>query len=1073
MKIYDRLPNGITIIDYHDGLASTLADMWNESEESWGGFDEPYTERKVLDEASNSRDLHAYVAMDGDKAVGYCGFSNYNNDTKALYVRLLNAHPDYKGKGVGKALVLQCVKRTIELGYPRLDIHTWPGNTDAVPLYKKCGYLFENRTESTHLVNFIPTVLDTPLFAPFFEKADWYADSTRELNFDPDGVKVNGFELFGYTWAKDGDTLAVGFERTGRQIRLIETNDYRIEMLASGQELAYGLNHTCQFTLTNKSGKPLSVQIQGEHQDNIQADFAFDQVVTDTMNWSADFFVGAVDAVQDSFTVHPCVMAQVTINGQTVPMGLGISAKPAVQMALSSTIKLPRVGAPYTSYLNLTNNLDKPCTLTFTLPGNERTGFEQATHTVELPALGKTSVPVTTTTLSMGHQLLAVPCELSVDADTTFNVSAKLHLINRDLTHSFAYQDDDAYRFVCGPWQLHLFKHYMHQYYIHKSELTLDHVLHGEFSNMALSQPVLGKPYSDETDHLTPTVNHSYDAAGINLTIAYDSQARPGVTVTRHVRMTNAGLLTVHYTLVNNGDKAQTVSVQSVATLPLGRTTQYGIDGEIYYIADKINAGLEDIDRERFEAKGENWLFESTPRLPLGTFGCNWGNAPSPTAKWGITLSFNQDVPELAVGESYVSEPLELAFGLFKTAEQYRDYVLQRDDSEQITRHPNISVQVNDGNPVVAPNATNISVQLMNERSQSAAGELVITSEPAFVTPQTLAVHKRSADEEEGEKENAEATATKGQANPMTTLALVTPTDVLARKVTKGLGLLDTQLNLSYSHEAYPRALLFPKGQVSQTVDGTVYTVDNGIIRFKADGNFGSPLFSLFNHDTNCDWLFSNYPESGPHAWWNPFFGGITTRPEKSSMRDQGLEQHTADFVTATDSMGNQWQGISVAMTYANMPALKGITWVSYFVTLPGVPVLACFSECINNTGHHQSLKTEQLMFPRDVVGIKAKCANGKQHHLRLGSNSVWLTLDGFAQLENATGHYMQVVSPCKPSQTFIDSDNKSSNLYHVNSISLANGGQTFIKPVFYVLSDTELPAVAFEDLAKLTFAAS
>ncbi|WKL03371.1 hypothetical protein Q0F98_07005 [Paenibacillus amylolyticus] len=32
-----------------------------------------------------------------------------------------------------------------------------------------------------HLMNFIPTILQTEALAPYFEELDWYADSTREL----------------------------------------------------------------------------------------------------------------------------------------------------------------------------------------------------------------------------------------------------------------------------------------------------------------------------------------------------------------------------------------------------------------------------------------------------------------------------------------------------------------------------------------------------------------------------------------------------------------------------------------------------------------------------------------------------------------------------------------------------------------------------------------------------------------------------------------------------------------------------------------------------------------------------
>ena len=255
MKIYETLENGIQIVEYEDSLAATIADMWNRSNDAWGGGSGIKTASQVIARNAGAAHYNVYIAMAGEEAVGYCSLARYFGDADTLYISLLGVRPDYHGKKVGKALVLQCMERTMELGYSRIDLHTWSGNTSAVPLYKKCGYLWEDRPDSTHLVNFIPMILKTELFADFFKKADWYNHSTRSLDIVPDGVKMNNFEIFGYSWEMDGETLAVGFERTGRRMRLIETNDYRIELMANEHALAFGLDYTCTFTLKIKQAK--------------------------------------------------------------------------------------------------------------------------------------------------------------------------------------------------------------------------------------------------------------------------------------------------------------------------------------------------------------------------------------------------------------------------------------------------------------------------------------------------------------------------------------------------------------------------------------------------------------------------------------------------------------------------------------------------------------------------------------------------------------------------------------------------------------------------------------------------
>src|SRR5690554_7555210 len=119
--------------------------MWNKSAAEWGGFETVYDEKRVIDENEDSANLNIWLALDGDEVVGYCSFAEYREDKGASYIPLLNVRPDYHGNKVGKALLLRAVEEAIAQGWPRLDLHTWPGNLKAVPLYKKCGFFWEKQ----------------------------------------------------------------------------------------------------------------------------------------------------------------------------------------------------------------------------------------------------------------------------------------------------------------------------------------------------------------------------------------------------------------------------------------------------------------------------------------------------------------------------------------------------------------------------------------------------------------------------------------------------------------------------------------------------------------------------------------------------------------------------------------------------------------------------------------------------------------------------------------------------------------------------------------------------------------
>ncbi len=191
------------------------------------------------------------------------------NKIGALYIPLLNVRPDYHGKKVGKKLVKVCVEWAIELNWPRLDLYTWPGNIKAVPLYKKCDFFWEKRDDSTHLMNFLPTVLNTEAVKDYFKDIDWYDDSIREIEVTPDGSEEDDYNIYQYKWKTKNHSLAMKFDRRGRGIRMIETDDYLIESILPEYKLPFENKYKINYYIKNKTGKDLNVSIRGLNDKNI------------------------------------------------------------------------------------------------------------------------------------------------------------------------------------------------------------------------------------------------------------------------------------------------------------------------------------------------------------------------------------------------------------------------------------------------------------------------------------------------------------------------------------------------------------------------------------------------------------------------------------------------------------------------------------------------------------------------------------------------------------------------------------------------------------------------------------
>nr|MBP7174828.1 GNAT family N-acetyltransferase [Thermoclostridium sp.] len=385
----------IRIVQYEPSLAERVAEMWNKSADGWNGMNTAKTADAIIREHNNSHHLNVYIAINaGDEVVGYCSLDRYTQDEGALYINLLNVRSDYHGRKVGKMLVLECVNRTVELGWPRLDLNTWPGNTKAVPLYKKCGFFWEKRDDTTHLMNYIPTVLKTEALKDFFQDAHWYEDSQRTIEVKPDGRRENGFDFFEYSWEHSGKRLRVEFERTGRGMRLIETDDYLISAEVEQHELVFGRDYEITWHLFNKSGKPLKVELRGKSDKNITFEMQQTVVVTSDTTLKGFFHPGAVTKEQSPGRTHPCIVTELLINGRKAIFKTGILPAYPASIVLHVPGHQCYLDKTSTLILDLENKFRENATFDFTMPLEKWIQFPEPKHSITLAPEQRVTVEI-------------------------------------------------------------------------------------------------------------------------------------------------------------------------------------------------------------------------------------------------------------------------------------------------------------------------------------------------------------------------------------------------------------------------------------------------------------------------------------------------------------------------------------------------------------------------------------------------------------------------------------------------------------------------------------------------------
>ena len=257
------------IVVYDPSMASKCAEMFNAFNEIWpGGFTGgiPYDEQRVRDMLDKTSAVADLIALDSnDEPVGYCGLYPHWRDKNAAYISILGVHPRVLGQKFGKRLLLKSLEIAEENRIFRVDLHTWSGNMEAVPLYKKVG-LFWVPDSSVYMQDYIPGILQNPLAKEWFEKhPDWYGCFKRELNQVPDKEEIDGIGVYTYNFEVGEDKLSIEVDRYGWGFtgikRILDGNEISIKSRLQSHQIFMGIQNSISFTIENKSGKDIDFKL--------------------------------------------------------------------------------------------------------------------------------------------------------------------------------------------------------------------------------------------------------------------------------------------------------------------------------------------------------------------------------------------------------------------------------------------------------------------------------------------------------------------------------------------------------------------------------------------------------------------------------------------------------------------------------------------------------------------------------------------------------------------------------------------------------------------------------------------
>ena len=336
-----------------------VAEHINRSDAGWpgSGFTHgvPLTGEFVREWLENT-DWEIFLAWEKDEVAGYSTLTCIDRKKKTAYIPLLNVDPEFHGRGIGRQLLYKCVQRAIEDRYNRLDLHTWPANRKAIPLYKKMGF-FWNPETSVHMVNYLPLILQNPLVREFIDSREWYGFLQRPLNLSEDEETWQGLEVFNYRWSWEDDHLLVRVDRKGEQIVNISSPSFALGLHLERQKSPLNVeNHLSWEVKKDREETPVFISYQGEEDFWPRGQFP---VMIREWTDKEKFKPGPEIELPPGGDKTALLKARVLWHNHQMEMGVGLELNPVLRATAPEELMEIKPGEKKEVWFDLENCLDQ------------------------------------------------------------------------------------------------------------------------------------------------------------------------------------------------------------------------------------------------------------------------------------------------------------------------------------------------------------------------------------------------------------------------------------------------------------------------------------------------------------------------------------------------------------------------------------------------------------------------------------------------------------------------------------------------------------------------------------------
>lgn len=936
------------IIEYEPSMAEDVAEMFNRFKEAWpGGFGGgvPFDEERIRDWLDESHAIMDLIAVDEDGVpVGFCNLIPHWRDPDAAYVELLGVIPRVMGKKYGKRLLLKTIEMACEEGIERVDLHTWSGNLNAMPLYKKIGMFWVPDT-TVYMQDYIPLLHQNEFTKGWFDiHPDWYQHQQRELKQEPDGRSKGGMEIYRYSFEAEDDWMEVDMDRYAWGItgirRKLGDEEFSVCAEVDSHDIHVGIENSYTLEIVNDTREEKELQIDLEGFDGVEFLEDIPASITvgkgETKIITRDFIVSRDAEKYDSANeASEYLRAVLTVDDERIELKTGGKIEDAVEIDGARDLDRLLSGVERKVYFDLKNNTERPLKggVTFEVSGREgfidfELGAEESSG-FNLPLeidFGEEPVRYIELTPSMKKD------------DDLLPMGSYRHPLVRadDGTLAFAEKEDDVY-LVNDELKVEAEKE--------GGKVSVSETVRDSQLPYAITQQV-GPPFG-RTQDSTLSFKHEVmeDGDSIQMVLQAESVHRPGVLMKRHVKLKRHSLEVEFWSELENVSDGPLKCASETSTKIWGfqadpyqskaRTYTPLADGVIESdpMSDMLSSTMMPMDPDEWE---ESWTaFEDMTDGAVSGFMWEEGNIEKVKLTKGLLDELKSVTRELEPGESFESTRLWVSMKKpsLNSFRQTWNKLIGREEM-----HPDEQAHGKKDRGYIEVG--------LNDNILRAGGsdERTVTIDKAVDYPMPGVYTVEFPEALDGGFDGGERSIeiTEGKDQKELHFQLEIKTDEGARGRIEGI-----HLHFSGERELDFELPVIVIGGEQIDVDREshdrreVLHVDNGTIQFDVLDGFGGNLIGL-KGPSGRTYLDDNFPEPEPKSWFENHLGGVEPR---LMTPDDMHSFYEIEQVSSEVFQGKRWKGVKVDFKIGKLDSLRGQKFSIKYLTLPGTKLVKIVME--------------------------------------------------------------------------------------------------------------------------------